>query len=224
MERGTIGPTQFAMMLLRPRNDAIAPLPKQPLTEPLAHYWSACSHNSYIVGDQLTGLSSADAYRRQLVQGYRHLEIDCWDGNRRPIVTHGHTLCTVEKFEDVARAIAECAFLTSDLPVILSLEMHCSVGQQFKLACDLIKHLGPALLTYETFASMDDVSLGALRGRVLVKGKLKNKAVREMNEATMLNLQRSLLSTESGHIPFCTMLRALWGLGKVGNALRLSFP
>ena len=48
------------------------------------------ANSSYIVGDQLTGLSSADMYRRQLLFQTRHLEIDCWDGRREePKVTHG---------------------------------------------------------------------------------------------------------------------------------------
>ena len=63
------------------------------------------------------------------------------------MVTHGHTLCTVEQFNEVAKAIAECAFITSELPVIVSLEMHCSPKQQRQLASMLTVHLGDAILT-----------------------------------------------------------------------------
>eukprot|EP00966_Prymnesium_polylepis_P320889 7377240-Prymnesium_polylepis.1 len=35
----------------------------------------------------------------------------------------GHTFCTVETFEEVAKAVNECGFLTSEMPVILSLEV-----------------------------------------------------------------------------------------------------
>mmetsp|Transcript_34887 Transcript_34887/g.96345 ORF Transcript_34887/g.96345 Transcript_34887/m.96345 type:complete len:1229 (-) Transcript_34887:3353-7039(-) len=118
---------QFAQLLISPRNDAVALLEDLATTdytweEPFPHYWTACSHNSYIVGDQLTGRSSADAYRRQLLQQCRQLEVDCWDGRKEPVVTHGNTFCTKEPFDNVAKAIAECAFQASDLPVVLSLE------------------------------------------------------------------------------------------------------
>ena len=89
-----------------------------PRAAPLSHYYHACSHNSYILGDQLTGFSKAASYRRQLVQGCRHLEIDCWDGRGgAPVVTHGRTFVTTEDFGAVAQAIADCAFVVSDMPV-----------------------------------------------------------------------------------------------------------
>ena len=67
----------------------------------------------------------------------RCIEIDCWDGpgqDQEPVVTHGKAMCTEVLFRDVVQAIREAAFLTSDYPVILSFENHCSKPQQFKLA------------------------------------------------------------------------------------------
>jgi len=171
----------FALLLLDSENDAVMParydnVEGDDLREPLAHYWTACSHNSYIIGDQLTGLSSADAYRRQLMQGCRQVEIDCWDGKTSPIVTHGHTFCTVENFEEVVKAIAETAFITSELPVVLSLEMHCSPPQQRKIAEILVKHLEHTIVTCEEVLSYDNPRERSpldWKRRVLVKGKVK---------------------------------------------------
>ncbi len=49
-------------------------------------------------------------------------------------------------WQDVILAIRDCAFVTSDWPVILSFENHCCRAQQYKLAkyCDEI--LGDLLL------------------------------------------------------------------------------
>lgn len=75
------------------------------------------------------------------------MEVDCWDGRVKPIVTHGGTFCTVEQFDEVAKAIADCAFTISDYPVIVSLEMHCCPKQQHLIAKSLAFHLQTALLT-----------------------------------------------------------------------------
>ena len=51
----------------------------------------------------------------------------------------GHTFCTTVPFLKVVEAVAECAFVTSHLSVITSMEMHCSPKQQaiqFKNALD----------------------------------------------------------------------------------------
>ena len=76
-------------------------------------------------------------------------QIDCWDGKAEdhPQVTHGHTLCSHVEFDKVASSIAESCFEASNLPVILSLEMHCSILQQNKLAHMMIRHFGVRLMT-----------------------------------------------------------------------------
>ena len=43
-------------------------------------------------------------------------------------------MCTLWQFDEVTKAVAECAFVCSEMPVILSLEMHCSPRQQRLIA------------------------------------------------------------------------------------------
>ena len=52
----------------------------------------------------------------------------------QPIIYHGHTLTTKISFRDVVQTIAESAFVASPLPIILSIENHCSLPQQQKMA------------------------------------------------------------------------------------------
>ena len=90
--------------------------------------------------------------------------------------THGHTLCTRVSFKKVVQAISEHAFDASPLPLILSLEMHCSPPQQQMCASLLLLHLGAALLMigsdeYRTAAS-SSFAPAKLERRVLIKGKV----------------------------------------------------
>lgn len=56
------------------------------------------------------------------------MELDCWDGGKgdlEPIITHGKAMCSDILFQDVIYAIRDCAFVTSEYPLILSFENHC---------------------------------------------------------------------------------------------------
>ena len=64
------------------------------------------------------------------------------------MIYHGRTLTTKIQFVDVVKCIKEHAFATSQYPVILSIENHCSVKQQKFMANVFEEILGGKIFRY----------------------------------------------------------------------------
>ena len=108
----------------------------------LVDYYINSSHNTYLKGHQLKGLSDPKMYSFAILNGYRLVELDCYNGEEDDIiVTHGYTLVTKLKLEDILIELRENGFKNSPYPIILSIENHLDDKHQQIMAKKLKKYL-----------------------------------------------------------------------------------
>lgn len=88
-----------------------------------------------------------------------------------PRVLHGYTLTKEVSFREVCAAIRDSAFEASDLPVVVSLEVHCTPPQQ-EIMVEIIQQSWKGMLVpIPTEPCQKLPSPGDLRGKILVKVK-----------------------------------------------------
>ena len=119
--------------------------------------------------------------------------MDCWDGDNdtknEPIIYHGYTITSKILFKDVLEeAVKPFAFCKSKYPLILSIENHCSVEYQDKMAEYLEDILGDLLYKEPVDENKTELpSPEELSYKILVKSKkidsITNQGITVLNAA-----------------------------------------
>jgi len=181
----TMSEAAFASFLTSTSNEVIPKEPQQyVLDRPFNEYYISSSHNTYLLGRQVKGVSSVEGYISALMRGCRCVEVDCWDGPAgEPVVTHGRSMTNSISFEVVIQTINKYAFVKSRFPLWISLEVRCGVTTQAKMAEIMIRIFGEKLVRAPLDPTSDRLpSPSELMERILIKVKKSDESLRNAGE------------------------------------------
>ncbi|KAF2126917.1 PLC-like phosphodiesterase [Dothidotthia symphoricarpi CBS 119687] len=178
----------FQTFLTSAANSIFKPFNSQAqLNRPLNEYFISSSHNTYLLGRQVAGESSTEAYITALQKGCRCIEVDCWDGSDgKPVVMHGRTLTSSILFHDTIKVINKYAFTDSAYPLILSLEVHCTDNQQAQMVSIMVAEFGDKLVLEPLDLESQELPTPEdLKHRVLIK--VKSSASEDFDARALTN-------------------------------------
>jgi phosphatidylinositol phospholipase C delta len=165
----------FSMFLLNPdyngwqhpRSERV-----EGLKAPLSSFHIKTSHNTFLTGAQTGSKSCATGYERALSQGFRCLELQVYDGvGDEPVVHNGPgTETTKTCLLAIMASIKKYAFATTDTPLILVFDVHCSDTQQLVVAQYIRTAFTNALVPYQNALKC---TVQQLLKKVIVVGNVK---------------------------------------------------
>ncbi|KAI3447783.1 hypothetical protein Pfo_004448 [Paulownia fortunei] len=185
---------EFFRYLLSEINAPLSYPPKvhHDMTAPLSHYFIYTGHNSYLKGNQISSDSSEVPIIEALRRGVRVIELDMWPNSTKDDVDimHGGTLTTSVKLIKCLRAIRENAFVTSEYPVIITLEDHLTPELQAKVAEMVSETFGDILVCSTSECLQEFLSPESLKGRVIISTKppkeyLETKSSKEEDDGSV---------------------------------------
>ncbi|EXJ78011.1 hypothetical protein A1O3_09170 [Capronia epimyces CBS 606.96] len=124
-------------------------------------------------GESRTTAASRKSEMSNLSPTYLHPQPSTMLSSKsEPRVLHGYTLTHSVTFRSVCQSIKESAFLSTDLPIIVSLEVHASLPQQ-EIMVDIMREVWSGLLV--DISTETDMSVlpspESLKRKILIKVK-----------------------------------------------------
>ncbi|KAK0410352.1 hypothetical protein QR680_005081 [Steinernema hermaphroditum] len=150
---------------------------------PLSHYFvNTCVSNQNLFSSFEKADCSLEAYRQILLAGFRSIHLVCHPHEGEIVVRAGPSVAILggeaASLEDFCAVIRAYAFRTTEMPLVIHLEHHCSLAQQRRIAAVLVDVFGNLLLKEPVADHLlePDVALpspSALRKKILISGKKK---------------------------------------------------